>query len=80
MVLFIVFFQLINVNASKDIPSDIFSTESKPYGLTLEEWAAKWWQWAYSQPKGNNPLVDDKAGELCKTGQDTENVWYILEL
>lgn len=77
MVLFIVFFQLINVNASKDIPSDIFSTESKPYGLTLEEWAAKWWQWAYSQPKGSNPLVDDKTGELCNTRQDNEKVWYL---
>ena len=57
---FIVFFQIDSVNASKNIPLDIFSTASEPYGLTLEEWTAKWWQWAYSQPKGNNPLVDDK--------------------
>jgi hypothetical protein len=74
---FIVFFQFVNVNASKNNSIETFSTESKPYGLTLEEWAAKWWQWAYSQPKGNNPLVDDKTGKLCKTGQDNENVWYL---
>jgi hypothetical protein len=45
------------VNASTNVSSYIFSLESKPYGLTLEEWATKWWQWAYSQPKGSNPLV-----------------------
>ena len=68
------------VNASTNVSSYIFSLESKPYGLTLEEWATKWWQWAYSQPKGNNPLVDDIGGNLCKTGQDNEKVWYLLAL
>jgi hypothetical protein len=65
------------VNASTNVSSYIFSLESKPYGLTLEEWATKWWQWAYSQPKGSNPLVDDIGGNLCKTGQDNEKVWYL---
>jgi hypothetical protein len=65
------------VNASTNGSSYIFSLESKPYGLTLEEWATKWWQWAYSQPKGSNPLVDDIGGNLCKTGQDNEKVWYL---
>lgn len=74
---FIVFFQFVNVNASNNNSIDTFSTESKPYGLTLEEWAGKWWQWAYSQTKGNNPLVDDMTGKLCKTGQDNEKVWYL---
>lgn len=65
------------VNASTNVSSYIFSLESKPYGLTLEEWATKWWQWAYSQPKGSNPLVDDIGGNLCKIGQDNEKVWYL---
>lgn len=56
---------------------DFFQEESKPYGLSLEDWASKWWQWVYSQPKGNNPVVDDHRGNLCKIGQDNENVWYL---
>ena len=60
-----------------NISSYTFPVESKPYGLTFEEWASKWWQWAYNQPKGSNPLVDDNRGSLCKNGQDNENVWYL---
>jgi hypothetical protein len=66
----------INVNAL-NFTSDFFPADSKPYGLTFEEWASKWWQWAYGQPKGSNPLVDDNRGNLCKNGQDSEKVWYL---
>ena len=66
----------VNVNASNITP-DFFPVESKPYGLTFEDWASKWWQWAYSQPKGSNPLVDDNRGNLCKNGQNSEEVWYL---
>jgi hypothetical protein len=26
--------------------TQVFATDSKPYGLTYGEWTAKWWQWA----------------------------------
>lgn len=66
----------VNVNASNITP-DFFTGESKPYGLTFEDWASRWWQWAYSQPKGSNPLIDDNRGNLCKSGQNSEEVWYL---
>jgi hypothetical protein len=66
----------LNVNAL-NFTLDFFPAESKPYGLTFEDWASKWWQWAYSQPKGSNPVVDDSQGNLCTNGQDSQNVWYL---
>jgi hypothetical protein len=66
----------LDVNAL-DGTLDFFPEESIPYGLTLEDWASKWWQWVYGQPKGSNPVVDDYQGNMCKNGQDNENVWYL---
>jgi len=46
------------------------------YGRTYEEWAAKWWQWAYSLPDdGTHPLTVD--GEIdCSLGQKGK-VWFL---
>ncbi len=46
------------------------------YGHTYEEWAAAWWQWAYSLPADEtHPLIAD--GEMdCSAGQKG-NVWFL---
>jgi hypothetical protein len=54
----------------KNNETQVFSTDSKPYGLTYGEWTAKWWQWAYSIPKNVNPSYDD-SGRYCSEGQST---------
>jgi hypothetical protein len=33
----------------------IYRPTSKPFGLSYDEWSAKWWQWVYSIPLETNP-------------------------
>jgi hypothetical protein len=54
---------------------DLFPPDSEPYGLTYGEWTAKWWQWAYSMPEKDNPLIDD-TGKNCANGQSGP-VWFL---
>ena len=60
----------INTNETR-----VFATDSKPYGLTYGEWTAKWWQWAYSVSKNDNPSYDD-SGRYCSEGQNGP-VWFL---
>jgi hypothetical protein len=61
----------INTNQS------IYPINAKPYGLTYGEWTAKWWQWSFSIPSKDNPVVDE-TGEKCSMGQNDTNVWLLL--
>jgi hypothetical protein len=38
------------------------------YGKTYGEWSAKWFQWAYAGPVGEN-AVEDETGEFCAAHQ-----------
>lgn len=54
---------------------NIFPLDSKPYGLTLGEWTAKWWQWALSIPKDLSPLTDSSGKN---SGQKQNGpVWFL---
>jgi hypothetical protein len=53
----------------------VFPPSSRPYGLTYGEWSAKWWQWAESIPKENNPAADE-TGQKCSQSQNGP-VWYL---
>jgi hypothetical protein len=44
-------------------------------GKTLGEWSARWWQWAYSIPATDNPLLD-LTGEKAKFG-DVGPVFFL---
>ena len=46
---------------------------AKPYGMTYEEWNAKWWHWLYSLPTDQHPLFDTAD---CSEGQ-TGKVWFL---
>jgi hypothetical protein len=54
---------------------DVFPPDSKPYGLTYGEWTAKWWQWAYSMPEEDSPIVDEN-GRNCANNQSGP-VWFL---
>ena len=43
--------------ANNNLPINVFPINSKPYGLTYDEWTAKWWQWGYSIPKNINYVI-----------------------
>jgi hypothetical protein len=54
---------------------DVFTIDSNPYGVSYNDWTAKWWQWALSIPKETNP-VGDETGKYCGQGQEGP-VWFL---
>jgi hypothetical protein len=54
----------------------IFSIDSKPYGLSYDQWAVKWWQWFVSIPASTSP-ASDTTGVNCAQNQNDANVWYL---
>lgn len=54
---------------------EVIRQDSNPYGLTYEDWTARWWQWAYSIPKDVNPAYDD-TGKYCTESQGGP-VWFL---
>lgn len=69
MILAPMFAQAANLNP------DILPPNSHPYGLTYGEWSAKWWQWVYSIPLVDSPLVDE-TGANAANGQSGP-VWFL---
>ncbi len=51
----------------------IFPPDSKPYGRSYGEWAAKDWQWIYSLPIDHHPLFDTAD---VSTGQSGP-LWFL---
>lgn len=47
----------------------------KAYGKSYSEWAARWWQWAWSIPKPVNPMLD-LDGDDAEEGQ-IGDVWFL---
>lgn len=56
--------------------SPLFGLDETPFGITNEEWTAKWWKWLMEIPQPQNPAVDSD-GKYCRLGQNDPNVWYI---
>lgn len=54
----------------------IFPLDSKPYGLTYQDWGYRWWQWFVSFPSDKSPL-NDESGAKCTNGQNNTDVWYL---
>ena len=53
----------------------ILPPQSHPFGKTYGQWAAAWWQWAFSIPEARNPVADT-TGEFAGVGQ-TGPVWFL---
>jgi hypothetical protein len=54
---------------------ELFAPDSMPFGRTYAEWTAKWWQWALSISKTENPLIDQN-GKNCSNSQSGP-VWFL---
>lgn len=57
----------------KDHGAKVLDRGAVVYGKTLGEWAAEWWQWAFSIPMTIHPLFDKTD---CSTGQSGP-VWFL---
>ena len=57
---------------------NIFTPESKPYGLSYEEQIKNFWKWVISLPKDKSPW-NDETGANCNNGQSETNssVFYL---
>jgi len=51
----------------------ILPPHSHAYGETYADWSAKWWQWVFSLPATNSPILD--TGD-CSAGQ-SGHVWFL---
>jgi len=58
---------------SADPQVAVYPPNANPYGRSLGEWTASWWQWAFSMPVTANPLME--TGD-CATGQ-AGPVWFL---
>src|ERR687890_718622 len=66
-----------NIARGDNINPGIYSTNSAPYGISYQQWIAKYWQWDYSVPKDQHPL-DDYTPEKCANVQQGP-VWFLSE-
>jgi hypothetical protein len=53
----------------------VIPPESKIFGLTYGEWAARWWQWILSVPKGCNPATDTDGSNAAQN--QSGPVWFL---
>jgi hypothetical protein len=60
--------------ASKIDPT-LYAKDSRPFGLSYGEWAAKWQQWMISVPAPNNP-TNDHTGKNCAVAQSGP-IWFL---
>jgi hypothetical protein len=56
-------------------PPDVVAPRAHPPGKNYGEWSAKWWQWAYSLPGTDHPLVDQTGADVA-AGQSGK-VWFL---
>ena len=66
--IFVVFMASTGINSEGAVSINIFSPESKPYGLSYEEHVENFWKHIISIPTDKNPW-DQKTGENCAVGQ-----------
>jgi hypothetical protein len=66
---------LVSAPAISQTPA-VFPLNSKPYGMTYSDWAAKQWQWIISTPSSKSPLTDNN-GTRCAEGQQGP-VWFLV--
>jgi hypothetical protein len=57
------------------INPNVYSIDSKPYGIDYGQWAGKWEQWLLSAPQQNSPATD-LTGKNCGQNQNGP-VWFL---
>ena len=54
---------------------EIWPPDTSPYGLSYGQWGDLWWQWAWSMPVTENPLLDQN-GDWAANRQSGP-VWFL---
>ena len=58
---------------ARNLNPGILPPNSTPHGSSYAEWSVKWWQWVFSLPARNSPILD--TGD-CSAGQ-SDHVWFL---
>jgi hypothetical protein len=58
--------------------SNDLSTDAKPYGKPLEEWAKEYWQWNVGLPPGDIPKDNNTNLDKCIVGSDPQKTMLFL--
>jgi len=51
----------------------VIPPNARPFGLSYGQWSARWWQFVFSIPEPDNPLLHD---DKCSVGQSGP-VWFL---
>ena len=70
----VVSFEELRQGRSQSSPR-VLRPQSRPYGLSYNDWSVRWWQWAYGLPVAGHPLFDE-TGADCAAGQSGP-VWFL---
>jgi len=54
----------------------VYPVDSKPFGMTYEDWTIKYWQWLLPISVDRNPLADTN-GQHCSEGQGNLPVFFL---
>jgi hypothetical protein len=57
---------------------EIFPINSKPLGISYEQWSIMWWQWITAIPIDRNPAFD-KNGQFVNVDQKVDNVIFLCQ-
>jgi hypothetical protein len=71
----LVAFPTINFVRADNINPHIYSTNSAPYGISYQQWTAKFWQWLFSLSASQHPR-ENYTPEKCANGQQGP-VWFL---
>jgi hypothetical protein len=66
-----------DTNSSSSGNPAVFPPDSQTFGLSYAEWTTKWWQWAYSIPTTNNPILDQTGKDCAQSQNQTGPVWFL---
>ena len=66
------------MSEGKTLPLYVHPVDSKPFGLSYEEWTEKWWKWLLSIPKERSPSMDF-TGANANENQTDPNVFFLCQ-
>jgi hypothetical protein len=62
---------------SDSVNPSVYALDSKPFGMSYEDWTIKFWQWLLSIPADRSP-VTDQTGERCGVAQVGQPVFNLV--
>jgi hypothetical protein len=65
----------VNFVKGDEINPYVYPTTSSPYGISYQEWTAKFWQWLLSLPASQHPR-ESYTPDKCANGQEGP-VWFL---